>query len=167
MDALDLFGDPTALEEFERPVPTTPIKSIEWSVEKHEVAQLCATKGMTDVKVSEITKVPVATIKKWKSHPEFIAYMNNYILSMAESMKAYRLSLYLKIIDARMTKIEELGDYSMLSTKDTLDVLEAMRKETEKEDNKEQSQYIKTIEALLLKSPNVIEISNRGAANAE
>jgi hypothetical protein len=149
------------LEEFERPISTVPMKQLEWSVEKHEVAQLLSTKGMSIEKVSEITNVPISAIKKWKTHPDFIKYMNDYILSIAESMKAYRLSLYLKIIDARVDKIEAMDNYSMLSTKDTLDILEAMRKETEKEDNKEQSQYLKTLEVLLSKSPNVVEITHR------
>jgi DNA-binding transcriptional regulator YiaG len=150
------------LEEFERPVPNTPIKNMEWSVEKYEVAQLRATKGMTIDRVSEVTGVPVSAIIRWEKHPAFIKYKNDLILDMADTMRAYRLSLCLKMIDARVNKVEEIGDYSLLSTKDTLDILDSMRKDTEKTDDKEQTQYMKTLEALISKSPSTIEISPRG-----
>lgn len=154
--------DVTSLETFESPVPVVPIRPMVWSVEKYEVAQLLATKGMSIDKVSEATKVPVGAIKKWKTHPDFIKYMNDFVLEVEETLRAKRLMLYMKIVDARVEKIEELGgDYSMLSTKDTIEILEAMRKETEKADEKEQTQYMKTLEALISKSPSTIEIKQR------
>ena len=66
----------------------------------------------------------------------------------------------MKMIDARVAKVEELGDYSMLSGKDTLDIMESMRKDSEAKEDNEQSQYMKTIEALLVKSskPVIVQI---------
>lgn len=158
---MDLPEKISTLEEFENPVVQTPIKPIEWSVEKYEVAQLRATKGMTVARVSEITGIPISAIKRWETHPDFIKYKNDIIIGMAETMKAYRIMCLMKTIDARVEKIEELGDWSLFSTKDSADLLESLRKETEKDDEKEQSQYLKTIEALINKSPNTIEITQR------
>jgi hypothetical protein len=140
------------LEEFESPVSTKPMKPLVWSQEKFEVAQLLATKGMTIDRVSEITCVPVTAIKRWKTHPEFSAYITKCILDIGDSLKAYRISCLLKTIDARVEKVEQLGDWSLFSSKDSLDILDAIRKETEKNEEKEQTQYMKTIEALIVKS---------------
>lgn len=135
-------------------------KPLVWSVEMAEVAELLATKGMTLARVSEVTDVPISAIKRWKQHPEFAKKVRDIILETIDDMRAYRLGLCLKMIDARVEKVEELGDYSLLSTKDTLDIMESMRKDSEKTEEAEQSQYMKTIEALLVKSskPVVVQI---------
>ena len=144
--------DPTVLAEFERETPLTPIKPLKWSVEKYEVAQLLALSRMTMVQVAEETGVPVHAIQRWKRHPEFQEYMDRVTLDTAETLKAKRLQVLRKILDARLELAEETGSYVNLSGKDTLDILEALRKETEAEENKPESNYLKTIEALLQKT---------------
>lgn len=163
---MDLFEDipkidPTDVPDVDRRV-TVQERPRDWEAEKYEVAELLATKGMTLQRVSEVTGIPISAIKRWKTQPDFRKYVNDYVLEIAETLKAYRLSLYLRMIDARVEKIEEMGDYSLLSTKDTLEILEAMRRETEKSEDKEQTQYLKTITALIDKSPSTIEITHRG-----
>lgn len=138
-------------QPFEREAPQEPVKPLRWSIEKYEVAQLLALSRLTLEKISEKTLVPVRVIRSWRKHPEFQAYMDRLVLESAEAMKARRLMLLSKIIDARVEKAEESGDYSFLSNKDTLDVMEALRKETD-DQPKEQSRYMKTLETLLEKT---------------
>lgn len=143
--------DPAELAEFERPVPVTPIRPLKWSIEKYEVAQLLATSRMTMTEVSAATGVPLHAIQRWKTHPEFQDYINRFILDTEETMRAKRLQVLSKILDARLALAEEHG-YAALSQKDTLDILDALRKETEATENKPESNYLKTIETLFKKT---------------
>lgn len=145
--------DVSVLEEYERPVSSSPIKPLVWSIEKYEVAQLLAISGYTIAKISEVTTVPITAIKKWKQHPDFIKYMDDCLSDTSVDLKKFRIGLLRKVISARVDRVEEMGgDYSILSTKDTADLLAELRKETEKNEDKEQTQYMRTIEALLLSS---------------
>lgn len=141
--------DPSRLEAFERPVPTRPMLPLMWSIEKYEVAQLLALSRMTVVDVSKETNVPLHVIQKWRQHPEFSDYMNKLVLEGATVLKAKRLMILQKILDARLARAEAMGDFSTLSTKDTLDILAEIRKETEAEDNKEKSTWMQTLDILL------------------
>lgn len=156
MDDIDksLLGDvdPSKMEPFERSVPTKPMRPLAWSIEKYEVAQLLALSRMTVQQVSEATNVPINAIQKWRQHPEFTDYMNKLVLEGATVLKAKRLMILQKILDARIHKAEELGDFAFLSTKDTLDILSEIRKETEEEDNKEKSTWMQTLDVLLTKT---------------
>ena len=156
MDSLDksLLNevDPSKLESFERPVPTRPVMPLAWSIEKYEVAQLLALSRMTVTQVSEATMVPVHVIQKWKLHTDFSDYMNKLVLEGATVMKAKRLMILNKVLDARLERAESMGDYATLSTKDTLDILAEIRKETEDEDSKEKSTWMQTLDVLLTKT---------------
>ena len=148
MDELTEEVDPAALCSFERPVPTVPIKPLQWSVEKYEVAQLLVMSRMSVAQVSEETGVPIHAIRRWKSHPDFVEYMDRVILETESTMKALRLRVLRKILDARLELAEEAGNYASLSSKDTLDLLDALRKETEASEAQPESNYLKTIEDL-------------------
>jgi hypothetical protein len=152
----DLVGesliDPTKLEDFERPVPTAPMKRLAWSIEKYEVAQLIALSRLTIKEVAVATKVPESVIYKWKRHPDFQEYMNTITLEQADNFKAKRLQILSKVLDARLEQAERAGSYALLSTKDTLDILSEMRKETETSSEGDQSNFMKTITSLIEKT---------------
>jgi hypothetical protein len=136
--------------EYKLPTTLESAKPLEMSFEQRQVAELLVTK--TPQRVSEITGVPLSAIKRWKKHPDFKKYMNDFVLDLAKDMRAYHLQLCYQMLEARVEKIEELGDFSMLSSKDTLDIMESMRKASDTSGEKEQSHYMKTIEALISKS---------------
>jgi anion-transporting ArsA/GET3 family ATPase len=140
------------LEAFETPIYERPLKPLTWSIEKYEVAQQLALSRKTITQISEDTMVPLSAINRWRAHPDFRAYMDKLVLDTAETLKARRLQLLSKVLDARVERAEELGDYASLTSKDTLDVLEAIRKETVDDQPKESSKYLKTLEALLVKT---------------
>ena len=147
------------LAEYETPVSTTPVPAVAWSMEKHMVAQFLATKGMSKVQVSRETGVPLSAINKWLQNSEFTSYINQIVLDCASVMKAKRLGLLSKILDARIEEAERTGDYARLSKMDTLDIISAIRKETGDEDAAKESSYTRIMEKFL-------EINNRPAAPA-
>jgi hypothetical protein len=159
--------DPSRLAPFERPVPTRPMQPLAWSIEKYEVAQLLALSRMTVTDVAKATNVPVHIIQKWKQHPEFSEYMNKIVLEGASVLKAKRLMILQKILDARLERAEAMGDFATLSTKDTLDILSEIRKETEDEDSKEKSTWMQTLDVLLTKTAEkqaqLIELSRESS----
>lgn len=151
LDDVDLkeTADLSRLEDFENLPSSQPMRPVRWSVEKYKVAQLVSISRMTVREVSEETHIPEATIRNWLRNPEFREYVDQCALDAGKAMKAKRLSILHKIIDARVEKAEETGDYSFLSNKDILDLLEMSRKETEADDSKDQSNYMTRIEELL------------------
>lgn len=156
---------PEQVSEFVNPpVRVTPSKPMPLSSEMREVAELLATKGMTVQRVSEVTGVPISAIKKWKKNPEFTQHMQNFVLDIAEGLRAWRLMMCMKTLDARVEKIEEIGDWSLFSQKDSMDIMAEMRKDTEKQEEKEQTQYMKVMEALIIKSAtkNIVNIADGG-----
>jgi|LGOV01.1.fsa_nt_gb hypothetical protein len=156
MDITDLIkadmSEASELQSFERSPSMTPIKEIVWSIEKYEVAQLCAITRFTDKEISEQTKIPLSTIKNWKAHPAFQKYMNTLMIDSAEMFKAKRLMVLSKTLDARIANAEETGDYGNLTGRDTLAIIEQLRKETEGDIKEEESHFMKTITTLLEKS---------------
>lgn len=146
-----------ALATYETPVTLRQVKALEWSTERYLVCELVATSGMSDAKISETTGIPITAIKRWKKHPDFIQEVRNIIQKEISDMRTFRLGLCMRMINSRVDKIDEMGgDFSMLSTKDTLDIMSEMRKDSEVKDDVEQSQYMKTIEALISKTQPVI-----------
>lgn len=171
---MTLFGDVEGgmsadqLAVGETLIPTEPVRPIQWSLQKYEAAQLLALSRHSVQEISDMIKIPVASINKWKQHPDFRKYMNKLLQETAETMKSYRLQVLSKILDARLALAEEHNNYASLSTKDTLDILDSIRKETESEDNKEHSNYMKLIEVLITdtatkKALPVPETSSKGA----
>lgn len=144
--------DMSALESFESLPPTTPIRNIVWSMEKYEVAQMCATTRHSDRQVSEITKIPLSTIKVWKRHPDFQKYMTELMLDSADLMKAKSLMIMTKALDARIARAEELDDYGTITGRDTLAIIDQIAKETREDVGKEESHFMQTITALIEKS---------------
>lgn len=144
--------DLSVLDIFETPVNLTPAKPMEWSLEKYEAAHLIGLSSLTVQQVSDELKIPVRVIQYWKSHPDFKSYVDSIVLEAAKSSKAKRIMLLNKILDARLETAERIGDYSTLSNKDTLDIVSELRKETQENDDDNQSNWIKTLDALLEKS---------------
>jgi hypothetical protein len=157
LDGLDTTYE---LAEYETPLKLDRVTPMVMSVEKHEVAAMLALTGMTILRISEVSGIPVTAIKKWKKHPDFVKLMNDMVTERVSDMRAFRLRNCLKTLDARIEKVEELGDWSLFSTKDSIDIQDSMRKDSEAKEETEQSQYMKTIEALLVKSsrPVVVQI---------
>lgn len=144
--------DPSQMEPFERPVSTKPMRPIAWSIEKYEAAQLLALSRMTEGDVAKELKIPLRVLRKWKLHPEFSEYMCKLALDGESALKAKRLMIMQKILDARIAQAEERGDYAGLSNKDTLAIITELRKETEGEDSKEKSNWMQTLDVLLSKT---------------
>ena len=144
--------DPSELAAYEREVPTAPIKPLTWSIEKYEVAQLLALSRMTHAQIAEHTLVPISAITRWKQHPDFRKYMEDVVLESAETLKARSLMLLSKVLDARVEAAEQGGSYTNLTSKDTIDILAEMRKQTEGDKDEEKSKYVQIVEALLKKT---------------
>ena len=144
--------DMSSLAPYENLPPTTPIKTIVWSMEKYEVAQLCATTRHSDREVAEITKIPLSTIQSWKRHPDFQKYMTDLLLDSADLMKAKSLMVMTKALDARIARAEELDDYGTITGRDTLSIIDQIAKETKDDTGKEESHFMQTITALIEKS---------------
>lgn len=134
------------LADFETPVTSGSLPSVIWSIEKHTVAQMIALSGLTKTQISRETGVPLGTINRWCQHGEFSEYINKLVLESAQVMKAKRLQILNKILDARVEEIEALGEgYARASGKDTLAIVEAIRKETGEEEAHQESQYVSVL----------------------
>lgn len=144
--------DMSVLSPTESLPPTKPMRPILWSVEKYEVAQLCATTRFSDKQVSEETLIPLGTIQAWKRHPEFQEYMTNLLLESADIMKAKSLMVMTKALDARIHRAEEADDYGSITGRDTLAIIDQIAKETKDDVGQEESHFMQTITTLLKKS---------------
>ena len=151
--------DAHELAAYETPVSTLPIPNVTWSIEKHKVAQMLALEGKSIAQISRETGVPVSAINKWNQHGEFRDYKRQIIMEAAKESKDMLLSLNLKILNARVAAAEETGDYARLSGKDTLDIMESVRKLTTNDDPKEDSQYSSILEKILGITNKPIEIN--------
>lgn len=149
------------LADFETPVSGAPLPNVRWSIEKHKVAQLLALSGLAKTQISRETSVPLATINKWLQHGEFVDYVNQLVLESATMMKAKRLQLLTKILDARIAEAEKTGDYSRLSKLDTLDIIDRLRKETGEDEDRKESKYAQILEKIITatQGPPVINIT--------
>ena len=137
------------LASFETPVITSKVPNVVWSIEKHKVAQMLALEGKNKTAISKETGVPVPTINKWLQHGEFRDYINDITMEAAGTMKAMLISLDLKMINARIEAAEVSGDYARLSGKDTLDIIDNLRKLTGADESKEDSAYANVMKKML------------------
>lgn len=146
------------LADFETPVSSAAVPNVMWSIEKHTVAQMIALSGLSKAQISRECKVPLGTIKKWMESAEFRDYINQIVLESANTMKATRLQLLTKILNARIEDAEKTGNYATLSKLDTLDVIAAIRKETSDVEETKESKYTQILEKIvgLTNSPKVI-----------
>ena len=156
MDNLDFNKTPTVKEtdafelaDFETPVSGDILPSVVWSIEKHKVAQMLALSGLSKSQISRETGVPLQTINKWVQHGEFSDYVNKLVLESATLMKAKRLQVLTKILDARIAEAEKVGDYARLSKLDTLDIIDRIRKETGDDEDRKESKYTQILEKLV------------------
>lgn len=140
------------LAEYETPVPVENIPTLVWSVEKYKVAQMLALQGKSRKDISLETKVPLATIDSWRKHPDFQAYIASLIDIAAATMKRDNISLMRKVVDARIAEAEKSGDYASLSKKDTLEIIKELNIMTEDDTKKEESNYAKLLEKLVIGS---------------
>lgn len=137
------------LAEFETQVPDTPVMPVQWSVEKFKVAQMIALSGKPKTEIAKITGVPLSTINLWLKHGEFQEYINRLVLESAELMKAKRLQVLIKIMEARLEEAELEGNYASLSRKDTVDIIREIREETEEKEATQRSNYEMLLDRLV------------------
>lgn len=147
------------LADFETPLTCTPVPAVAWSIEKHKVAQLIATSGMSKQAIARETGVPLPAINKWLQNQEFSDYVNQVVLEAAAVMKAKRLQLMTKILDARIAKAEESDSYDKLSKLDTLDILAAIRKETGEDESDTESKYLHILDKIVSASSKTLDIT--------
>jgi hypothetical protein len=141
--------DAFELANFETLVDNSPLPNVMWSIEKHKVAQMVALSGLSKAQISRETGVPLSTINRWLTHGEFSEYINTLVLESASVMKAKRLQLLTKILDARIAEAETTNDYARLSKLDTLDIINAIRKETGEEEKRDESKYTQILEKIV------------------
>ena len=137
-----------SLATFETPYAPVPIMPIRWSIEKYKVAQMIALEGKTKKEIAKELGIPLNAINTWMKNPEFQEYINDTVLESAKAMKGKRLQLLMKIYDARVEEAEKNG-YSGATSKDTLDLMTEIRKETGEEMSKDSS-YTHLLEKLVL-----------------
>lgn len=143
----DLVKSRDGLEEFETEyVPTAPA-TFKWSVEKYQIAQLYAMTGKSKKQISKELGLPLTFINKCFENNEFQKYMNDITLEAAKDLKTEKIRDLRKALDARREIAEEMG-YENYSRKDTLDIMEALRKEVG-EEKTEDSNYAKLLEKLV------------------
>lgn len=143
----DLVKTREGLEEFETEyVPTAPA-TFKWSVEKYQIAQLYAMTGKSKKQISKELGLPLTFINKCFESNEFQKYMQEITLEAAKELKAEKIMDLRKALSARREIAEEMG-YETYSRKDTLDIMEALRKEVG-EEKTEDSNYAKLLEKLV------------------
>ena len=150
------------LASFETTVSHEVLPAVKWSIQKYEVAQMIALMGLKKTEIAKQTKVPLATINNWLKNSEFSDYINKLALESVNVLKAKRIQLLTKMLDARIEEAEdENGGYAKLSRKDTLDIIKELRDETEEAEKKQESSYTKLLEKILLNStpPKVVDIT--------
>jgi len=152
--------DAFELADFETPLSTSAVPNVLWSIEKHKVAQLLALSGLSKAQISRETKVPLGAIKKWQESQEFRDYVNQLVLESANLMKATRLQILTKILNARIDEAEKTDDYARLSKADTVDIINAIRKETVEDEEKKESKYVQILEKMveLTHQPRTLEL---------
>jgi hypothetical protein len=138
------------LAEFETPYVQVQAMPVQWSIEKIKVAQLLALTGKTKTAVAKEMKLPLTVINKWLENGEFNEYIRNLVTEGASILKAKRLQLLTKILDARIEEAEREG-YSCVTKKDTVDIVSELRKETG-EDKHIDNSYTSLLEKLVLSS---------------
>lgn len=162
---ITVSGDAFTLASFETPVTNEALPAVLWSVQKHEVAHMIAVQGVKPSEIAKQTGVPLSTINRWLKHPEFVAYVNQVTLESVNTLKAKRISMLSKMLDARVKEAEDDGGrgYAGLSQKDTLEIIKELRNETEDTEKAQESTYTKLLERMLANSvpAQVIDITNQ------
>lgn len=155
--------DAFELADFETPLSTSAVPNVMWSIEKHKVAQMLALSGLSKTQISRECKVPLGAIKKWQESSEFRDYVNQLVLESANLMKAQRLQILTKILNARIDEAEKTDDYARLSKADTVDIIAALRKETAEDEEKKESKYVQILEKMveLTHQPKVVSLPNQ------
>ena len=137
------------LASFETPVyGVTKVAPVQWSIEKYNVAQELALSGKTKSKIAKDMKIPLAVINKWLENPEFNEYIREIVMEGAKILKADRLQVLMKTFAARKERAE-LDGYDTFSSKDGLDIVAEIRKETGDDKGSGQSNYTNLLESLL------------------
>lgn len=140
-------ANPNGLEDFEHEyLPTAPA-TFTWSVEKYQIAQLYAMTGKSKKSISKELGLPLSFINKCFESNEFQKYTQEITLEAAKELKAEKIMDLRKALAARRELAEELG-YENYTRKDTLDIIEALRKEVG-EEKAEDSNYAKLLEKLV------------------
>lgn len=135
------------LEDFETEYAPTAPATFVWSVEKYQVAQLYAITGKSKKQISKELGLPLTFINKCFESNEFQKYMQELTLEAAKTLKAEKIMDLRKALAARRELAEDMG-YENFSKKDTLDIMEALRKEIG-EEKTEDSNYAKLLEKLV------------------
>lgn len=135
------------LESFETEYkPIAPTKYT-WSIEKYKIAQMYALSGKSKREIAKELNLPLSFIDKCFKLEEFQRYMQDLTLEAAKTLKAEKLMYLRKTLAARAAIAEEEG-FDTFSRKDTLDIMESMRKETG-DDSVSDSNYSKLLEKLV------------------
>lgn len=137
------------LASFETPVcGVTQVLPVQWSIEKYKVAQELALSGKTKTKIAKDMKIPLAVINKWLENKEFNDYVQDIVTEGAKALKSKRLQILMKTLQAREERAE-LDGYDTFSSKDGLDIISEIRKETGDDKGSGQSNYTNLLESLL------------------
>lgn len=141
--------DASELAEFETPsAGLTKVVPVQWSIEKYKVAQELALSGKKKTTIAKELKIPLAVINKWLENQEFTEYVQEIVLEGAKTLKSKRLQLLIKTLQAREERAE-LDGYDTFSSKDGLDIISEIRKETGEDKGSGQSNYTNLLESLL------------------
>ena len=92
--------------------------------------------------------IPLNAIIAWMTNPEFRDYVYSINKEWAAKHKDFRMMALTKAFNARVEEAEENG-YADFSRKDTLDIAEAIRKESGEERSVDNS-YTNLLEKLVL-----------------
>lgn len=137
------------LASFETPVyAPVKVEPVRWSIEKYKVAQALALSGKKKTNIAKDMKIPLAVINKWLESEEFCDYVNEIVMEGAKKLKTRRLQDLMKTLQAKEDRAE-LDGWDTFSTKDGLDVLSEIRKETGEDKGNGQSNYTNLLENLL------------------
>ena len=137
------------LASFETPaLGITKVAPVQWSIEKYKVAQELALSGKKKTTIAKELKIPLAVINKWLENQEFNEYVQEIVLEGAKTLKSKRLQLLMKTLQAREERAE-LDGYDTFSSKDGLDIISEIRKETGEDKGSGQSNYTNLLESLL------------------
>lgn len=157
-ELVEVYKDASELNDFETPYVPTLAAPLKWSIEKYKVAELLAFSGKTRRAIAKELSLPVSVVESWCKNSEFMDAVNEMIMDSVKHMKKERLRVLNKILQARIEQAEQEG-YADASRKDTVEIMEAIRKETG-EDKSQDSNYTRLLERLVA-NPPVTQIINQ------
>jgi transposase-like protein len=151
---------PNELADFETEYVPVQVLPIRWSVEKYQAAQMFALEGKTKTAIAKELGISVAIINSWLKIKEFQDYVDSLVMEKATLLKAKKLRLLTKALDAREEQAELTG-YGDITKKDTLDIIAEIRKETGEEKTAETS-YTNLLERMVVNAmknqPKIINL---------